>query len=446
MTIRHTSAPDMYLAPPGFSLTSFIMNVPQLQWETGTTPVVIDRYDWDRLRGRIVTRLQGDIDSPHQSHSQRLGLMLTQLRQQGLIRCVDYREYYPQSIQRRNIAQIRAVLSSLDTHEKQQAAVAAAKGYGRYGFGSYQESLRRTLDNLDQYLDSRKRISKEADRLSRGVGDEDLWLERVMNQHMAALSVRQSLERKRGVTISCLGQNEIAAVASLIDDPPSKQLPPTLRDIDGTLTDTAVEFDIDDTTKHREVADQISKIAQEIVGIDNDHWFVFGPRLAMVESGDTYTRARSYIRFGSAESIASEAEQLLSRLNDRREENRSAEFINHEAEWLAEQNQLDPIERRHIVNQLRAETRLSNYSRDLKALGSEYSDGAKAVVESVVMDPVNNYVSNDIFKETIDLLRTLEPTTMTDEQLESFLYRGSFRVGYDDWDWYQDPQRQPSIS
>lgn len=440
MVTSRTNDADMFVTLPGVSLSTLIMNLPQLVYTNeSVSPIVIDKYDWERLRGQIVTR-----EDDYQA--QRLGLMFNQLHRQGAIELFDYRKHYSQSVQRKNIEQTRDILSSLSEHENRNAARQSASGFIDYGLGPYQESLRESLDNLDRYVARRRWVEQEKENIESGTGDPEMWNERVINQYMAALEVRRNLHQKLGCDIKCIGQQESTSVVALLDGINHNDLPYTAQHSTDSLSDAFFEFDVDGTTKRREVADQISSIVRDVVGSDNENWFVFGPRLALLESGDTYLRARSHLRFNSLDSVVTEARDLLSRLQKEREDNRTTEFAKSEIEWLKEEHNLNHIDKRRIRNQLEAETTLTNYSRDLDALGQDYSPAARTVVESIVMDPMNRYTEDAIYREAIDLMRMLEPVHLTDDQLETFMHRGAFRRGDDEWDWYQDVDRQPITS
>lgn len=440
MVTSRTNDADMFVTLPGVSLSTLIMNLPQIISSNGSvSPIVIDTYDWERLRGQIVTR-----EDDYQA--QRLGLMFNQLHRQGAIELFDYQKHYSQSIQRKNIEQTREILSSLSEHENRNAARQSASGFIDYGLGPYQESLRESLDNLDRYVARRQWVEREKEKIESGTGDPKLWNERIINQYMAALEVRRNLQQKLGRDIKCIGQQESASVVTLLDGINHSDPPYTAQHTTDSLSDAFFEFDVDGTTKRREVADQISSIAREIVGYDNENWFVFGPRLALLESGDAYLRARSHLRFNSLDSVTTEAQNLLSRLQKEREDNRTTEFAKSEIEWLKEEHNLNRTDKRRIRNQLEAETALTNYSRDLEEVSEGYSPAAKVIVESILMDPMNRYTEDAVYREAIDLMRMLEPVQLTDDQLETFMYRGAFRRGDSEWDWYQDVDRQPVTS
>ncbi len=427
----------MYLALPGFSLSSILSNIPQLNSVgTSPSPIIIDLYDWERLRGAIITR-------PNDYQAQRLGMMFNQLYHQGRVKVVDYQKYYAPKVHQENIYQTRNLLKSIPEHESQNVAKATAEGFISYGLGRYQESLRRSLNNYDRFSDRRTIVENQKEAIKRGTYDPDHWNERVINQYLAALEVRRTLESEWGCDIVCIGQQESRPINALLANHPNKQ-PWTLRQSSGQLSDHFFEFDIEDTKKNREVADQISTIAQEVAGIENSHWFMFGPRLAQLQSGDAYDRARSHLRFGSIESIVSEAKELLEELQEHRRDNKSVEFLAAEAEWLAEENNLTNSDKQRLFEQLRAETALSNFSRDLDDISASYTDGAKIVVESIAMDPLHQYSTSEIYQETVDLLQMLDPVSLSEEQLTTFMHRGAFRRGEDEWDWYQDPQQKAS--
>lgn len=439
MVTSRTDETDMFLALPGCSLSSLIMNIPQLMNAETPTPVIVDKYDLERLRGRIATQKSG-------YQAQRLGLMYNEMYHRGLIRPFDYQKYYPHDIQQENIKQTQRILSSMSDHENREIAHSSATGYIHYGVGEYQESLRRSLNNMDRYLDTRNKVQREKARIERGTRDPRKWNEKVVSQYLAALGVRRNLERELDRDIQAIGQHETEAIQSVFDKRNYSDLPPTLQHITEQPSDLFSEFDVEDTLKRRNIADQISQIAQDVVGIDNDHWYVFGSRLALTQSGDVYKRTRSHLRFNSVDSVATEAQSLLSKLRERRNDNRSIEHLTAEAEWLMEENDLNHIDRRRLLDQLRTETKLTNYSRDLDEVSVGYSPAAKVIVESILTDPVNRYTKDDVYREAIDLMRMLEPVQLTDEQLDSFYSRGSYRVGIDKTNWYQDPNRQPVTS
>lgn len=84
-----------FLTLPRLSLTTVLLNLPNIFDRTnGATPLILmDRYDYDRLRAEVLAGPKENQKAPY------LIMAYDDLRRRGLLKLIDYTEFYTPSDQ-----------------------------------------------------------------------------------------------------------------------------------------------------------------------------------------------------------------------------------------------------------------------------------------------------------------------------------------------------------
>lgn len=420
-----------YLALPGVSMTSLIANLPQLLHASPSPIIYIDSYDYTRHRGRVLTE-RGN------TKVQSIGMVYEELHRRGILRSIDYGDYYPSWIQGRNATLSTAVLEEASDTAVDNAATKAGDGYLAYCLGSYQESLRTQLGDHGAFTDRRKQVTHQLDKIKRGGGDPETWHQRIFSQYLTALAVRHYANRTLNVPIDgILGQGETAGIQMLLRSSGfDEELGPH-----ETPIEHIGRINTDQSAAINESLDTVGTLATEITGTQHQDWFTIGPRLALPQFSDIFPQAWHSMRSTDDLSrIVSEATHILSLLEKEDHDNRSVAAIEAEAEWLTEEQEFMLGDKERLVDQLDTAVSLANHSRELREFADteQFSRAAVYLAASIKLDPQYRYSEDEVFHRAMNMKRRLEPVGVSDSEIEYFRDRGQFRRGNSGKDWYQD--------
>lgn len=425
-----------YLALPGVSFSSLIINLPYIADADGRIPVlVIDTHDYARFRGWMLREARGT------QKTQFLGMIYDDLKRRNLLCCVDYAKYYSRDVQE-HLREFRNTFTELPEHVNRDAAEAAAEGYVKYGLGAYQESYRSNFNDVEQYTDYRRQVERYQRKMKRGVGDPVGWNDRLLAQYQTALEVRQHVSSDLDIDVPyIIGQGETPLIRSaldeniesdfIIDSRHSKSVNPLHR---------IVDVDTEKTAETREIIEEINTTAREISGAESNDWFMFGPRLAIPRFPNIYNRALGEL--GVDEDLWSyvkETQKALAHLEKEAADGRSSQrFLSEAARITEDVEHSSDYEKQQVIDQLGSAYDLSNHSRDIKAFNEvqRYSPTSLLLAASIKMDPMHRYNEDDIYREAVNLRNKVEPVTVDDSQIGRFRDRGDFRVGEPGTDWY----------
>lgn len=427
-----------YLALPGVSFSSLVINLPYIADADGRIPVlVIDSHDYARFRGWMLREARGT------QKTQFMGMIYDDLQRRNLLRCVDYAKYYTKDIQE-HLCDYRNAFTSLPDHVNRNAADASAEGYLEWGLGTYQEAYRSKFNDVDQFTGYRQRVERYQRKMERGVGDPHGWNDRLLAQYQTALEVRQRVESDLEFPVPYIvGQGESSLIHSALD-----------KDIDHDfVTDLQTEkkvdprhrildVDTEKTTETRALVEEINTTARGISGVASNDWFMFGPRLAIPRFPKIYNRALGEMSVNEdLWGYVRETTTVLHHIEQEAADGRSSERILAEGERIAEEVESDH-DTQQIVNQLGSAYDLSNHTRDIKAFheAQRYSSTALLLAASIKMDPMYRYNENEIYRRAVDLQKRIEPVMVDDAQIGRFRDRGDFRVGEAGTDWYHTNQ------
>lgn len=259
LTSRQSQKPA-YIALPGASTASLLANLSYLLSTTDSSPVLlVDRHDFDRLRSIALT----DPDSPW---NRNYLLAYRHLYRRGIVRFIDYADFYPRSIQREALERTNALLDGIGPSDQQRGAVTAADGRIQYQRGHYQESFRTGLSQeLSVFTNGRQTEEARRDRLARGTVDPRKWNERSLAQYLAALHIRQYADDVLDFDVKgIVGEGERTLIRNVASE--SYHI--------GRLEPNQYLLDlpIDELASTRTLFDTIRELAIEIVGVQHDDW------------------------------------------------------------------------------------------------------------------------------------------------------------------------------
>lgn len=429
--------PLAYLALPGVSFTSLLANLPSIVNQAGGHPtILIDTHDYDRFRGRV-TLEKGN------SKIQHLGMIYAELLRRGDIHLIDYRRHYSVGEQEDIIQANRSLLETASEEVNRTAAMKAASGWKEFGRGAYQGPFRTGLgENLDEFSDSRKKIKTQRKKMDSGTGDPVGWNERVLNQYMAALQIRENVEHNLNYRVKyIIGQGESPAIDKFQD-----------ADVEVPSTGRFLHTDIDAIKETREVLDQISDAATKMGEVDHNDW-VLGPTVTIPRfdniSDFSFRRVRRQTRHDlDVDTLIAEAEQARAVFDKRATESPPLSHIEYEAERIGEESNMSSQQIREVLKQLDHAVDLANCSPELRNLvdTNEISQAAIFLAASVESDPIRRYEENAMYRRCVDFMQQVESSSVASHQIEDFRNRGSFRRQGDasqGGDWYQFLDRPP---
>lgn len=430
--------PLAYLTLPGVSFTSLLANFPSIiNQANGHPTILIDIHDYNRFRGRV-TMEKGNAKVQH------LGMIYAELLRRGDIHLIDYRRYYSVGEQEDIIQANRSLLQTASEEVNRSAAMKAACGWKEFGRGVYQEPFRTGLgEDADGFASSRQKVNAQHDRMDRGTGDPVGWNERVFNQYLAALKIRDNIARELDFNVRyIIGQGESPAIDKFQD-----------ADIEAPPTGRILHTDIDAMKKTRRVLDQISDVATKMDEVDHNDW-VLGPTITVPQFDNipdfSFRRVRRQARHDlDVDTLIAEAEQARAVFDKRATERPPSSHMRYEAEWIGEEFNMTPQQTHEILKQLDHAVDLANYSPELRDLvdANEISQAAIFLAASIESDPVRRYEENRAYERCVDFMRQIESSSVASNQIEKFRNRGSFRRQGDasqGGDWYQLLDRPPA--
>jgi hypothetical protein len=189
------------LTLPGLSTTTLLANLANvMDLSDGRTPVVlVDRYDYERLRGRHIKGIGENQKAPY------LGMVYDELRRRGIIHLIDYSRYYSKGDQRQYLQQNQKLIEEMPGWLHRQMAVKGVKRWMKYGRGTYQEPVRAALGEDEDTFAASRREEKELPRkLKRGGGNPVGWNRKLLNKSVAALEIRRQANQNLGLDVECI--------------------------------------------------------------------------------------------------------------------------------------------------------------------------------------------------------------------------------------------------
>ncbi len=426
-----------YLCIPGASFTTLFSNLPVLLSSHGPNPTILmDRYDYDRLRSQIHVY-------PNDMRMQYLTSITDMLIRRGDLQTIDYASYYSIEKQDRYLDRFWEAQQQLPDHVADTAARNSIDGHLGYRRGDYQKQFRRALGNWDVNTERRKGLRQQHRRFDSGSGDPETFNENIWAQYIAALEIRHTLNSETPHHIDgVLGDGDSRGIATILRE--------TNLDIDSDVISLGSDGQTIEQVGHptpshpaqrHKLINSISKIAQETTGVQDNDWYMLGANLAVPTMTDlSITNVRNEVTHRPS-AVAHEAKEIIAELRTKSNSNTSSS-MSYEAEKIAEE--ITTTDSHHdIEKQLNRAADLSNYSDDLRALGDDdhYSQAALMIAASVLMDPQWRASHDDLYQKAQKLQH--RTATLGDEEIEFFRDRNKIRR--DDGteiNWYQQADRQ----
>lgn len=427
-----------FVALPGLSTASLLANLPYLMtgW-TGLRPTILmDIYDYNRLQAIALK----ETNAPW---NKNLAMAYGHLFRRGVVRLIDYAEFYRDFVQRETIQQNRAVLEEASYNDLKGAAEEAAAGRIAYQRGEYQETFRVNLgENLDTFIGGRRTEENRRQKLKRGCGDPFEWNEKIFDQYTAALEIRRCAD-------DVFDHLDVKHVIGEGESPifTGDDLGPNAPHL--TEEEMSPETNIQELSPHalantREVFETIGEIATKTTRVQHDDWVLLGPTLAVPQYDDDLFNLpliETQVQYGrDPMELAEEADEVIALLERRTKDdfNSNADYA---AQWLAESDMMPFAPNKAQIRAIRevneyAET-LARYSNELRPLvkSDSVSPAAALVAASIVSDPPPHDDLKAIYRRGEDLINRLNPPSTNEAQLTAIRRR---MQGWEDIpDWYE---------
>ncbi len=435
-----------FITLPGFGLTTTYMHLYTIMNRRPRPVLLMDTYDFERTWGQIVMN-RGD------RKIQMLGMITESLYRQGLLRTIDYRSFYPENKQNKNINEYWQALETLPDAKQEQAACQLADGFLDHCIGEYQKSFRNALCDWDGVADRRRKIKNHQRKVDSGCGSPVLWNERMAAEYLAALEVRATADKYLDLdVVGVLGQGEAEGISTVLresdlgfdDDVASLTA-------DGRSIKQVWRPDPDETAYERSILDSISQVAQKTTGTQYNDWYLMGSRLAVPHFPKLFMESWSQPNIKkNTKELAAEAQEVLSLLERRAEDNQPS-HLQYGAEAIAEQHGVSSSEKiNEISEQLDRMADLANYTPILRDLSDsdQFSAGAIMVAASITMDPNSRIDEDDWYRHAWSMKQRTRSVDVPPYIIERFSKRGGIRREENKHitDWYHSAKRTRGVS
>lgn len=428
-----------YLTVPGPSVTSVLLNIPYILHLSDPPPVILmDVHDYERLQAETVQDTGDNKKAPY------LLMAYDDLRRRGVLRLIDYADFYPAAVQEQYLHHNQDVLADTPDWVHRRIGMKGSAGWIDYGRGTYQEQFRASLgEKPDAFGDLRQAEQRLLHKMKNGTGNPVGWSEKVFNRGVAGLAVRRRADQLLDLDVQgvisgpkhhMIGEYVVAAQSQeqaglpiestavgcdVIDTDMSylETLHPTRR-IAGLRPATVAHI--------RGVLDTVGEIAAEVAGVQHDDWFVLGPAFALPQYNSLFNldQIRLQIDHGlDADTLAAEATAAVTALKEDTGSDLSATKRRYEADWIAETSGTTAsgnIEGNDLVEMVDYALTLSDYSRMLRSLteADDISQAAAFVAASIMSDPVRQYETDAVYRRGVELMMRFAPPAVDRHELE----------------------------
>lgn len=444
---------DALLALPGPSTTSLLLNIPHIYRTQGRPVILIDVHDYEKIRGQAI------VENRPKYHY--LTLAFEQLARNGVVDFIDYSEFYPRRLRKRNLARNDETLDRLPDDVTRRYATVACAQWREYARGEYQEAFRGGLgEDIDSFVDMRKSEQTQEQKISQGTGDSRGWMSKVLNKDIAALHIRRNVDRAfdqynvRGIVAGAEHLSTSSLVGATPDAlaqyelPTPQALPSHLEQLDAGSR--IVGLDPAGLTETREALSLASEVASEVVGTHEDDWFVLGPSMALPDFDELFDMDVITAEFAtrSLEDLKTQAAEAIEYL--RQEHQISPNKLQYLGEYVNERESSDSITQSasngfsvsSLTTAIDQSTQLALSSQELRSLIKErgFDQGAVFVALTCLMDPAYRYDTEPVYRQATQLKRRLDPPSVAKSNLESYQKERQGETWGDNKDWHEDPQ------
>jgi hypothetical protein len=442
------------LTVPGLSTTTLLANLANVMDQAGShTPVVlVDKYDYERLRGRHIKGIGQNEKAPY------LGVVYDELRRRGTIRLIDYSKYYPKKVQQQYLQQNEELVKEIPAWLHQQIAARGVKRWKKYGRGSYQEPVRAALgEDEETFAASRRKEEGLYKKLKRGGGDPVAWNRKLLNKSVAALEIRHQANKNMGLNVECIVAGpEHKIIVDLLRAARSNKstnLDTSVLDVDPGDIATEVPhakgsdplhsiegIEPEMNTNTRNMFDTITEVATDIVGRGGDKWVILGPAFAIPQYSEIFDEEiiQAQVNGGmDATDLASQTTQVFNALKDDGREDQPSSQFRYEADRIAEKHRSSSEDIESIISQTMS---MSNYSIELDSLVDEndISQAAIFTAAGILSDPIHRYDENDVYRYSLDLAAKLNFSDVAEAELKRVGKESSGITWGGSFDWVDD--------
>jgi hypothetical protein len=445
------------LTLPGLSTTTLLANLANvMDLSDGRTPVVlVDRYDYERLRGRHIKGIGENQKAPY------LGMVYDELRRRGIIHLIDYSKYYSKGDQRQYLQQNQKLIEEMPGWLHRQMAVKGVKRWIYYGRGTYQEPVRSALgEDEETFAASRHEEEKLLQKMERGRGDPISWNKKLLNKSVAALEIRHQANQNLRLDVECIvGGPEHGIITDLLNTArsnTSSELSTDILDVDSDDITTEIPYskgsdplhsieglDPEMNTDTRNMFDTIMEVAADIVDRGGNEWVILGPHLAIPQYTETFNtdRIRAQINGGmDVSELTSQTKQVFNALEENVEQNHPTNIIRYESEKIAESHDVSNIGSKDIESIVNQAISTSNYSVELDSLTDENDLNQAAIftAASILSDPIHRYNENDIYRHSLNLAARFDFSDIAETELKRVGKEASGTTWGSSFDWIDD--------
>lgn len=423
-----------YLLLPGPSITTILCNIPCLLKLSNETPVILmDVYDYNRLWEETLIPENDSQKAPY------LLMALNDLCRRGIVRLIDYSNFYPAEDQQYYLGQNQELLQSIPDQLNQKAAVRASDEWIKYGRGSYQERPRAGFgEDTNGFCALRQDEERLHDKIDRGLGDPRGWNEKVLNKDVAALVIRRRADQVLNLDVrGIVTGNEHEITGGLFDaarPQPSTGPAPDILDTGFNIIDAdmshfhrlgpnkhIIGLDPNTISQTRNVLNTVHEITTEDDDIRYGDWIILGPLLALPRYSNIsefdFDIAKEEIQYElSTEQLAEEVLQAMSVLMRRINSGLPANKISYQTEYMIEQYNR-PISQTkipydNIAGMIWHTSNLSRYSIEIECMLKQgvITQAAAFLLLSIMSDPIRRYNENDVHRQAMNLMTQFNPS------------------------------------
>lgn len=444
---------DALLALPGPSTTSLLLNIPHIYRTRGQPVILIDIHDYEKIRGQAI------VENRPKYHY--LTLAFEQLARNGVVQFIDYSEFYPRRLRKRNLDRNDDLLDQLSEDVTRRYAAVACAQWREYARGEYQEAFRDGLgEDIDSFIDMRRSERTQEQKIAHGTGDSRGWMSKVLNKDVAALHIRRNVDRAfdhynvRGIVAGAehlSTSSLVGATPEALDQyelPTPGALPTHLDRLDAGSR--IVGLDPTELTETREALSLASDLASELVGTDDDDWFVLGPSMAFPDFNDLFDMGTISAEFATRplndlKTQAAEAVEYL-----RQEQEVASNKLQYLGEYAHERSSSDTTTHSGsngfsvsaLTSAIDQSTQLALSSQEIRSLIKErgFDQAAVFVALTCLIDPAYRYDTEPVYRQASQLKRRLDPPSVARPSLESYQKERQGETWGENRDWHEDPQ------
>lgn len=429
-----------FLTLPRLSLTTVLLNLPTIfDRSNGATPLILmDRYDYDRLRAEVLSGPKENQKAPY------LIMAYDDLRRRGLLKLIDYTEFYTPSDQAKYLLQSQSLLQNTSEETNRDVAVRAIQSWIGYTRGEYQEPFRAGLgESTSSFSTLRRSERRQRQKLKREVSDPREWNKKLLSRGIAALAVRDQANEDLDVTVQgIISGTQYQIIGNFIDD----------QSVDTTTSDTSdlvdleprypfLGIDLETATQTREILDMISSVTSKISGVQYNDWFLLGPSLAVPRYDDLFDMEliNDQMQEFDEETIITETKQVVDILKNSTEHEEMENNLQYEAEWAGEEYDLLPSgkkQNKRLNYAFDFAYNIANYSRELWYLKeqTDITQAAALIGSSVMKSQGCVYDDDDIYWHGLELMARFDPPPIDETDIKAVRKE---RRG-DSWDEHSD--------